>query len=156
MRRVCTRCLAVLAAGATLASLPAAADPASGLWARRAELLSADAAFRLDGAHIEHGTVVVSWSIAGGYYLYRERLHFRATQPAGAALLAPSLPEPLRIDEPGHGSAAIYRNALRAKLRWAAAVPAPSQVEVRYQGCADAGFCYPPQTRLIEVMQASP
>lgn len=148
--------LAALAAGAALLGLPASADPASGLWARRAELLSVDAAFRLDGARIEHGAVVVSWSIADGYYLYRDRLRFRATLPAGARLQAPLLADPVQIAEPGQGSAAVYRNALQATLRWEAAAPAPRQVAVSYQGCADAGFCYPPQTRLIEVVQASP
>ncbi|MBL6749462.1 MAG: protein-disulfide reductase DsbD N-terminal domain-containing protein [Nevskia sp.] len=156
MRRVPVCLLAALAAGAAWPGLPASADAASGLWARRAELLTVDAAFRLDGARIEHGAVVVSWSIAGGYYLYRDRLHFRATLPAGAVLQAPMLPEPARVEEPGHGAAAVYRNALQARLGWPAAAPAPRRIAVSYQGCADAGFCYPPQTRLIEVIQASP
>lgn len=118
------------------------------------DLLPADAAFRLVSARRENNTVVVTWLIASGYYLYRDRLHFHATRPADVRLRAPLLPQALSQAEPGLGSAAVYRGALQAVLRWDSAI-APSQITVGYQGCADAGFCYPPQTRVLSVASAS-
>src|SRR5690606_35237360 len=47
----------------------------------------------------------------------------------------------------------VYHRDLLASLPIARATPAAVSlaVEVGYQGCADGGICYPPQTRTLEI-----
>jgi thiol:disulfide interchange protein DsbD len=132
----------------------AAATDAAALWphknAANTELLPVDQAFALVSAERKHGTVEVSWSIAPGYYLYRKRLGFES-EPAAQALGAAQLPAGARLhDEQGDNE--IYRSDLVAVLPIRANAAAPQRLRVRYQGCADAGVCYPPQTRLIDIV----
>ncbi len=154
------RRLAILIAGMLLPVLAAAdAQSAAGLWgkqgARQNDVLAVDSAFRLIAARRSGDTVVVSWAIAPGYYLYRQRLHFQATQPDGVHLLPPALPPAERLDEADAEHAQIYRTSLHASLGWDPAAAAPRQLSVSYQGCAAAGFCYPPQIRLVDVVPAA-
>jgi thiol:disulfide interchange protein DsbD len=146
------RALPALLAAALLLALPTSAD--------LGQLLPVDGAFRLLAARRDGDAIVVSWLIVPGYYLYRNRVQIRATRPAGVRLQPPQLPEAARLAaaEPESADAhpAIYRIALRAVLHWDSAGPAPRQLAVSYQGCADAGFCYPPQTRTLDVAGPSP
>lgn len=139
------------------ALLAQAAD--ADLWSpRRAadrDLLPADSAFRLLSARRDQDTVTVSWSIAAGYYLYKSRLHFAATAPAGVSLQAAVLPPAEHAHDARQGDAEIYRGAVAAQLHWNGPQP-PRQLRVNYQGCAEAGFCYPPQTRLVDVVDVTP
>lgn len=130
------------------------ADAAS-LWAHKAsagdELLPVDQAFSLVSAERRDDGIDVTWSIAPGYYLYRKRLAFSA-EPAGAAqaLGAAQLPNGTQThDEQGDNE--IYRDTLVARLPLRA-VASPARLRVRYQGCADVGVCYPPQTKLIDIV----
>lgn len=45
------------------------------------------------------------------------------------------------------GEQPVYRQGLEVKIPAAAS----GQIKVSYQGCADAGLCYPPQTRVIDL-----
>ncbi|MBT8136286.1 MAG: protein-disulfide reductase DsbD, partial [Gammaproteobacteria bacterium] len=51
------------------------------------------------------------------------------------------------------GESEIYRDALRVVLPYTRAADAPAQMtlQLRSQGCADIGLCYPPQTWTAEV-----
>jgi thiol:disulfide interchange protein DsbD len=146
------------------ALLPAAllwgSAAADGFWPSKAatgsrDLLKADQAFRLVGAEREGDTLKVSWDIAPGYYLYRKRFGFAVAQPAGTALEAPQLPKGELVQDEHEGSAEVYRGSLQALLRWPKNATAPRQLRVSWQGCAEAGVCYPPQSRLVEVIDLS-
>jgi thiol:disulfide interchange protein DsbD len=108
-------------------------------------MLPADQAFRLLGAERHGEALTVSWDIAPGYYLYRQRLHF---EPANALL--PELPQGQPYHDEHFGDVEIYRGILQARLRTRGPAQ-PRQLRVSYQGCADAGVCYPPQTRTLDL-----
>lgn len=111
-----------------------------------AALLPVNKAFRLLPAQTAGRTLHLEWIIAPGYFLYRQRLQ---VVPAGSGRPLPlQAPTPLRDDEPGVGSVEIYRKYLRLQVTLPAQPPV-SAVEVHYQGCSDAGVCYPPQTRTV-------
>ena len=148
-----------LTIGAALLSSMAAAD---GFWPKKdsasggsRDLLKADQAFHLIAAEREGQALKVSWDIAPGYYLYRKRLAFQALTPEGAQLGAPELPRGELIQDEHEGKAEIYRGSLQARLHWPQGAPAPQRLRVSYQGCAEAGVCYPPQTRTIDVIDLS-
>jgi thiol:disulfide interchange protein len=149
----------ILTIGAALLSGMAAAD---GFWPQKGgttsgshDLLKADEAFRLIAAEREGDALKVSWDIAPGYYLYRKRISFQALAPTGAQLDAPQLPKGEMVQDEHEGSAEIYHGSLLAALHWPRGSQPPQRLQVSYQGCAEAGVCYPPQTRQIDVIDLS-
>lgn len=136
-------CLALLAVPAL------AADP----WQKRHEgpdLLPVETAFQLDGVSRDGNALRVSWTIAPGYYLYRQRLAFEPVD-SPAKLGAAELPKGVAVHDEHYGQVEIYRDSLSARLPAAGKSGLPSRLRVRYQGCADAGVCYPPVTRIVDV-----
>ncbi len=115
-------------------------------------LLKADQAFRLVAAERQGQSLRISWDIAPGYYLYRKRISVQVLAPAGARLGAPELPKGEVVHDEYQGSAEIYHGSLQAALRWPADSAPPRRLRVGYQGCAEAGVCYPPQSRQIDVI----
>ena len=115
------------------------------------DLLPVDEAYQLSAKAVSRDRVEFTWKIAPGYYLYRHRF---GTQPVDAALRF----EPLQLP-PGKkhhdeffGDVETYRQSVTAALTGIAANAADSvTLKIKYQGCADLGVCYPPQTRTLTV-----
>ena len=59
------------------------------------------------------------------------------------------------VQDEHEGSAEIYHGSLLAALHWPRGSQPPQRLQVSYQGCAEAGVCYPPQTRQIDVIDLS-
>ena len=98
--------------------------------------------------------IALHWAIADGYYLYRHRMGAEATDAgfrAGSGGLR--LPAGKRHTDEFFGEVETYRDSVRALLPGTAA-GARTTLKVRYQGCADIGICYPPQTRSVTVALA--
>lgn len=119
------------------------------------ELLSAEQAFRLVSATRDENGVRLNWDIAPGYYLYRQRM---AVEPVegGAALAALTLPPGTPKHDEHFGDVEIYTGAVEARLPVPRGSPVPAQVKLRWQGCAEAGVCYPPITRVVDVTATAP
>lgn len=114
------------------------------------DLLPVDEAFGLSAQARDRGHIEVSWKIAPGYYLYRHR----TTVKSDAAFSADALQMPAgkKHHDDFFGEVETYRERLVAVLPGKAADDAGTvTLEVRYQGCADAGVCYPPQKRSLQV-----
>jgi len=117
---------------------------ATGLTSQQ-KFLPVDDAFKLS-AIVEQGALILSWDIAPGYYLYRHRLKFE--QNESAAPLAADIPVGRAKHDDYFGDVEVYYNQLRVSLRDSATT---TGYRIAYQGCADAGLCYPPQTRLVTI-----
>jgi thiol:disulfide interchange protein DsbD len=134
--------------------LLAPAVRADGLWAPKSagghDLLKAAQAFHLVSVERHGATLKVDWDIAPGYYLYRKRLGFHVVAPGQARLQPPQLPAGEMVEDE-QGKSEVYRASLQAALRWSGNAP-PQQLRVDFQGCAEAGVCYPPQSQLIDVV----
>ena len=94
----------------------------------------------------------LSWTIRPGFYLYRSRIHVKGLSGTLIGLLA--LPPGIVKVDPYFGREQIYRNAITADLpvtRGTRAAPQDASLSVTYQGCADAGLCYPPITHTLTV-----
>lgn len=63
------------------------------------------------------------------------------------------LPPGIHHEDPYFGPQEIYRGSFEMRIPYSAAGAPPARIklELRYQGCADAGLCYPPQTKVIVV-----
>src|SRR5690606_13655506 len=114
------------------------------------ELLPVDQAFVLSASAPEPGRIEVQWKIAEGYYLYRHRTSVTASGDFVGGNLR--LPAGERHVDEFFGPVETYRGQLLATLDGQpTGAGAIAELEVRYQGCADAGICYPPQTRQVQV-----
>ena len=116
------------------------------------DFLDPEVAFKLSARAVDERTVEVTYTIAPGYYLYKEQLKFAAT---GATLGTPLLPPAkTKFDETFQKTVETYRDELRIAIPVTQAGPA-FQLQVTNQGCADRGLCYPPQQRGIAVKLAA-
>lgn len=116
--------------------------------------LSPDQAFKLQ-AKTAPGAVVLHWDIADGYYLYRDKIVVTASPAVIADTCLP--PGEVEVD-PYFGRTVIYRHAARVVLpRHAEATARELALDVTYQGCAEAGLCYPPsvQHMIVAVVETS-
>jgi thiol:disulfide interchange protein DsbD len=113
------------------------------------EFLQPEQAFRLEAAKAGVDGLLLTWSIAPGYYLYRDRI--AATASPSGTRVETELPPGIRKDDPNFGVMEVYHDAVTMKV-----VPAgATALDVTWQGCADAGLCYPPQTQTIQVAGAT-
>lgn len=114
------------------------------------DLLPVDQAFQLSAEATAPGRIELHWKIAPGYYLYRHRIGLG--EIPGFKQNPLQLPDGHKKHDEFFGEVETYRDALTAVITGAAADGADTlQLEVRYQGCADAGVCYPPQKRQLQV-----
>jgi thioredoxin:protein disulfide reductase len=147
-------CCAALARAATAGPPDAPAGGGNGLLAALAhqpKFLPVDQVFHVTGAAAGPATIRLDWTIRDGYYLYRSRL--KVTDGGGAALGTLELPRGEIKMDPYFGREEIYRHQVSGLLRLARSSPPARNISLRvtYQGCADAGLCYPPVTKTIGV-----
>jgi thiol:disulfide interchange protein DsbD len=117
------------------------------------EFLDPDEAFELSTEVRDDDTIVASWQIADGYYLYRKRFDFKVVEPADLALGAARLPAGKMKNDEYFGDMEVYYHQVQATLpvQGMASAPTPVTLDVVYQGCADAGLCYPPITKRVSL-----
>ncbi|EIJ44880.1 thiol:disulfide interchange transmembrane protein [Herbaspirillum sp. GW103] len=107
------------------------------------DYLPPEQAFQLSGRMIDAQTVELSYRIADGYYMYRDRFHFSAD---GATLGEPRFPEGKRkYDENFQKEVETYHQAVTVRIPVSGAVK-DFVISAVSQGCADKGLCYPPMT----------
>jgi len=112
-------------------------------------LLSVEQAFKLSAKVLSTDQLEISWKIADGYYLYRDKIKLQMTTPS-ARLTMPVMPTGESKQDPFLGETVIYRHTLRLIIPVNYQQPLPTlDLTVKFQGCADQGVCYPPQTRPI-------
>lgn len=103
-----------------------------------------DQAFAFD-FNQQANTLTLSWQVKPGYYLYRQQIKISAN---GAKLADFTLPEGTPHEDEFYGKTEIYPESLTLPLILQQADKGAT-VSVTYQGCAAAGFCYPPETRSV-------
>jgi thioredoxin:protein disulfide reductase len=115
------------------------------------EFLDPEVAFKGQVRAVDERTVEVSFTIAPGYYLYREQFKFAAT---GATLGPVDIPRgKVKFDQTFQKDVETHRDVLRIAVPVQQAA-GPFQLAVNYQGCADKGLCYPPAQMRADVKLA--
>ena len=114
------------------------------------EYLDPDVAFVLTAEAKSTNNVQLNWRIADGYYLYKKRISLEpadAARPVGAIVLPKGLPH----SDEYFGEQEIYEQSLDASFSVPPSASKTVDVKVTYQGCAKAGLCYPPITKMLNV-----
>jgi thioredoxin:protein disulfide reductase len=108
------------------------------------DLLEPEQAFRFSARLATAETLEVTYRIADGYYLYKDRFQFRVDTP-NVRLGKPELPSAQWHEDEFFGRSEIYRDAVTIRIPLQ-----PSGRSVRFtllavsQGCADLGVCFLP------------
>ncbi|MCX2832584.1 protein-disulfide reductase DsbD family protein [Microbulbifer thermotolerans] len=133
----------------TGSSTLASDSPFASLAASDAEFLPVDQAYQQDFL-FSGDNISTIFQIAPGYYLYRDKLALYHIDGGTKKELPLTLPEGEVIwDDYFEKETEVYR--LQLEIPLAVQSAGPLQLEIHYQGCADAGLCYPPQVRHFEL-----
>ena len=113
------------------------------------EFLKVDEAFIFNAEMTDQG-LKLHWVIADDYYLYQERFKFKTQQP-GVVIGEPQFSIKGKAKEdPYFGTVHIFRQQLEILLPIQLPAGTPdAEIKVTYQGCADAGLCYPPKHQYV-------
>ncbi len=123
------------------------------------KVLAPEEAFRIklglpDAHHIQ-----LQWNIAKGYYLYQEKIKITSSHE-----FIFDFPKGNKMNDEFFGEQIVYFNQLNLHIPLPRDLPEEFELMVTYQGCATAGFCYPPisetwsinrKTGYIEIIEAS-
>jgi len=102
------------------------------------EILPVDEAFRF-GSYVEGESLKLFWQVLPGYYLYRDKFRF---EQAGQHLAA-DLPRGKLYQDEIFGEVEVLSGLVEVTL------PSGAATQVFYQGCAERGYCYPPQKKQL-------
>lgn len=98
-------------------------------------------------------TLIVAFSPATDYYLYRDRISFNISQPAAAQIAAVRMPAGDMKSDPTFGSVAVFHAPFEALLSLKRIGESASTVRIKfsYQGCSNLGICYPPVQQSVDI-----
>ncbi|WPN30766.1 protein-disulfide reductase DsbD [Pseudomonas sp. P5_109] len=113
-----------------------------------ADFLPVREAFKLSLVESTPQSIKLRFVATEGYYLYRHRFQFRA-DPAEVVLGAAKLPDGQKKHDEYFGDVEVYHGILDVELP--RTDPRAFTLAVTYQGCADKGLCYPPETERLSI-----
>ncbi|HAU5678780.1 protein-disulfide reductase DsbD [Citrobacter europaeus] len=116
----------------------------------RSQFVPADRAFIFDFQQNQHD-LNLTWQVKDGYYLYRKQI---SITPSQADIAEVKLPPGVWHEDEFYGKSEIYRKQLTIPVTVNQA-KSGATLTVTYQGCADAGFCYPPETKTVPLSEVS-
>ncbi|HXR20861.1 MAG TPA: protein-disulfide reductase DsbD [Steroidobacteraceae bacterium] len=114
------------------------------------DFLPPEQAFRLSASADGAQRIRLDWIIAPGYYLYRDRIKIADDAATIGATQFPT--GQIKSDE-NFGEQMVYHDELIATVPLTRPLAAGSVMALRvtYQGCAEAGLCYPPITQNLKI-----
>jgi len=113
--------------------------------------IPANQAFQFSAAARDYQTILVKFKIASGYYLYRDRLHFKVLKPAGSRLGQAILPQGVNKTSPDIGTYQIYKSTVMIPIPVIQPQNSKLILEANYQGCSQGGYCYPPTSKVVPI-----
>jgi len=119
------------------------------------ELLPPEQAFKLSAKAVSADQLEISWDIADGYYLYRDKMKF-ISKTEQIQAVTPAFPEGETKHDDNFGDMVVYHHHLTIPLSLISNGASAIQLLVQYQGCADRGVCYPPQKKIVDLVLPMP
>nr|WP_298058361.1 protein-disulfide reductase DsbD [uncultured Halomonas sp.] len=100
-------------------------------------------------------TLYIGLDIADTYYLYRHQFAV-TSQTQGVTLSEPIIPQGTFTNDEFMGDVYVFRDQLVFEVPLDAPYAGPFDVELTFQGCADAGLCYPPERTNLQASETAP
>ncbi|RUQ81672.1 protein-disulfide reductase DsbD [Legionella septentrionalis] len=107
--------------------------------------------FTLAAKVADPNTLLLSWEIKPGYFLYKDRIKLLDETNSTYSLGRVIFPRALKKTDKLGRTYAIYREKVLLSVPILGRQPGESILHVHFQGCADNGFCYPPQSKKIKL-----
>ncbi|MGH8030465.1 MAG: protein-disulfide reductase DsbD domain-containing protein, partial [Arenimonas sp.] len=117
------------------------------------DALPAEQAFKVEAIANSPAELLLRFTPAPGYYLYRDKTLLRLPESPGYALGTPRWPPGRDYRDEHFGDVVVYFDEIEVPvpLQRADATARTITLEVGLQGCKDKGICYPPMTRRIDI-----
>lgn len=112
------------------------------------QFLPVEQAFVLDYRQ-QDNELLLSWTIADGYYMYRDKFKFGGV---AVSFSHPTYPASISIEDEYFGKTEVYYHQLQLKIPLSD-IDEDALFRVQFMGCAEAGLCYPPTTVEIPLTQ---
>jgi len=114
--------------------------------------LRPEQAFSFQARQIKADQIEIRFQIAQGYYLYRDKFKF-AVESRQIKFGSPQFPPGQVKDDKFFGRKEIFRKEAVIIIPITSMSPRTEQIilSITYQGCSDAGLCYPPKTQKIQL-----
>lgn len=123
-----------------------APDPLAQIFSSQPQFLPVDDAFMFE--HKQNGgTVTIDFTIAEDYYLYADKFQFKAD---GAEIVEIIIPPATQIEDEFFGISDVFFFEAKPVVKLAN-ITSDATLTMRFQGCAKAGFCYNPETRVLQL-----
>ncbi|WP_298186966.1 protein-disulfide reductase DsbD [uncultured Pseudomonas sp.] len=142
--------LVVLPASAGLFDKPPAPAQLGTALNNSAEFLPVREAFKLSLLSSSSESVKLRFVAAEGYYLYKHRFSFSST-PTDVQLGQAILPAGQAKHDEYFGDVEVYYEVLDVEVPVNNPDNRAFNLSVDYQGCADKGLCYPPETEVLKI-----
>ncbi|MGE6792578.1 protein-disulfide reductase DsbD [Pseudomonas guineae] len=142
--------LVVLPASASLFDKPPAPAQLGTPLNNSADFLPVSEAFKLSLIDSSSTSVKLRFVAAEGYYLYRHRFSF-SSEPSDIRLSQAILPTGKAKHDEFFGDVEVYYEVLDVEVPVDNPDNRPFNLSVNYQGCADKGLCYPPETEVLAI-----
>jgi thiol:disulfide interchange protein DsbD len=121
---------------------------------KKSSFLPADQAFALEVHSIDQRTLLASFKVTPGYYLYRDKISFSIADGKNR-IARVALPKGETKDDPNFGMIEVYHQSFQAEIALDKVdVKQPLVLNASYQGCSDKGLCYPPIEKTLTVTLA--
>lgn len=148
-------CLLSLTAVFTTSMVTAQTQALNSIFDDEPQFLKVDEAFVMDFSQ-KNDQLTVNWTIADGYYLYKKQ--FKTVTKNAQIGEATYSPAPTQIEDEFFGISDVFFEGVDVTYPIIESIT-DGVVKIRFQGCAEAGLCYPPTTKVIylsEVNTAAP
>ncbi|WP_296130987.1 protein-disulfide reductase DsbD [Pseudomonas sp. Ga0074129] len=120
-----------------------------------ADFLPVHEAFKLSVISSSSESIKLRFVAAEGYYLYRHRFSF-SSEPSDISLGQAVLPTGQAKHDEFFGDIEAYYGVLDVDIPLDNPQNRPFNLAVSYQGCADKGLCYPPETQELPIGGGAP
>ncbi|MEO7344398.1 MAG: protein-disulfide reductase DsbD [Methylotenera sp.] len=115
------------------------------------EFLSPDVAFKLNLSATDAASIQAAFTVAPGYYLYRERIKFIIQPATDGAISGVTLPAGEIKNDPNFGRQEVYHHDFNANIKLASIKNSALTIAATYQGCSEKGLCYAPIKKTFTV-----
>ena len=115
------------------------------------DFLKPDDAFKLKLSALNTNNIQADFTVASGYYLYKQRIKFEIQAPNTGKIIEISLPAGEIKDDVNFGKQEVYHQDLKAKINVADVINNSITIAASYQGCSEKGLCYAPIKKNITV-----
>ncbi|WP_417761774.1 protein-disulfide reductase DsbD [Shewanella sp.] len=114
------------------------------------QLMPVEKAFAFEAVQ-DGNKVTLSWVIADGYYMYRDKLNISVNN---AELGDIAKPEGEEHHDDYFGNQAVYRTYIEVPVGLKQAA-ANGKLSVTFMGCAEGKLCFPPTTRDVDLTEVA-